>query len=187
MSVWWFQGQQDMLLTDNCRGENELGIIMNSWESSDNLRWVGPGEKHSPGNWHIGVLSLWWVWVLFCHLDMQSRGFLGIPEQIKKRCSWMVHVSSILDLLLLYISITLVVQVMQIAIHHQNITYRKWNKLHPKKQYIIAASLWTHAHMCSYKPVPVFVSWRQLCYTSFLMSLWPRCTLSVEHGLAHHR
>lgn len=139
MSVWWFQGQQDMLLTDNCCGENELGIIMNSWESSDNLRWVGPGEKHSLGNWHIGVLSLWWVWVLFCHLDMQGRGFLRIPEQIKKHCSWIVHVSSILDLLLLYISITLVIQVMLIAIHHQNIMYRKWNKLHPKKQ---------HHHSC---------------------------------------
>lgn len=186
MSVWWFQGQQDMLLTDNCRGENELVIIMNSRESSDNLRWVGRGEKHSLGNWDIGVLSLWWVWVLFCHLDMWSRGFLGIPEQIKSHCSWILHVSSILDLLLLLISISLVIQVMQTAVYCQNVICRKWNKLHPKKQcHHSCGMLVTIPHI--FKPIPVFVKWRQLCYSSFLMNLWPECMLSVEHNLAHSR
>lgn len=133
-----------------------------------------------------------------CPITLVSVGALLPPRHAKQglfRDSWADKEALLLDgscviyprpVIALY-CITLVVQVMQIAIHHQNITYRKWNKLHPKKQYIIAASLWTHVHMCSYKPVPVFVNWRQLCYTSFLMSLWPRCTLSVEHGLAHHR
>ena len=117
---------------------------------------------------------------------MQSRGFLSIPEQIKKHCSWILHVSSVLDLLLLYISMFLVIQVMQTAIYCQNITYRTLNQLHPKKQY---------HHSCSFldtcprvfKPVPGFVKWRQLCYSSFLMSLWPGCTFSMEHSVAHSR
>lgn len=85
-----------------------------------------------------------------------------------------------------FVSISLIIQVFQTVICCQNITCRKLNKLHPKKQ---------HQHFCGmpdtsphvFKPIPVSVKWRQSSYSSSLMSLWSRYRLNVEHNLAHSR